>query len=309
MNIDDLKKICTIIDAGSINKAAEQLYMSQPALSRVLKKAEEEYGITILDRTQGKKVILTEDGERFYKAAREITGIHDNFVLQTELNRKRNDRIVIFGTAVQQNIFLASDMFTWFYQNEPYYQLETRSGKTRDLHLAVINKEIDIAFISVTQFSPELYYEPVDRVHTFFYLSSASPLLSKIKNKENREIPVVRFADLKEERFIINKPGTASRSAFDRLVRKFGVSPAVIEEENMYQRMKLADKGVGSYLIVAADTRLPVINEDVSRYVMLDPEEDIEEYRYLVCRKGFENSEKYKTVKHCLEDVMKLRKS
>lgn len=307
MNIDDMQKICAIIENRSINKAAEQLYMSQPALSRILKKAEEEYGITILDRTQGKKVALTEDGERFYKAAREITGIHDNFVLQTELNRKRNDKLVTFATAVQQTIFLSGDMFTWFYRNEPYYQLEVRSGRTSELHMAVLRKEIDVAFISVSQFSHELHYDPEDRVHTYFYLSAASPLLERIRNWTGAEAPVIRFEDVKNDRFITNRPGTASRSAYDHLVRKFEVNPPLIEEENMYQRLKLADDGVGNYLLVASDTRLPVANEDTSRYVMLDPEEDIEEYRYLVCRKGFENSDKYKTVKRCLEDVLKLR--
>ena len=304
MNIDDFQKICTIIETGSINKAAEQMYMSQPALSRILKKAEDEYGITLLDRTQGKKITLTEDGERFYKAAREILSIHDNFVLQTELNRKRNEKLILFGTAVQQTIFMIGDMYTWFYKYEPVYQLETRSGKTSELHTAVLNKEIDVAFIAVSQFLHELYYEPGDRVHTYIYLSSDSNLREKAERRPGYKTSIVHIRDLRHERFVLNRPGTASRAIFDQLARKYDLNPVIIEEDVMYQRMKLADEGVGSYVMLAAGLDVLNMTQDNSRFVMLDPDEDIESYRYLVCRKDFEKSGKFKTIRNCLKDIL-----
>ena len=66
-----LKYILTIAETKSLNKAAEQLYVSQPSLTNALKELEKEVGITIFFRT-GRGVTLTNDGVEFLTYAREI---------------------------------------------------------------------------------------------------------------------------------------------------------------------------------------------------------------------------------------------
>ncbi|MBQ6223246.1 MAG: LysR family transcriptional regulator [Solobacterium sp.] len=304
MNIEDLEKINTVIESGSINKAAEKLFVSQPALSRIIRKAEEEYEIILFDRTQGKKIVLTEDGERFYKMSKEILLLHDNFLLQTKLNQSRNENTILFGTATQQAILYMSEMLSWFYANEPKYRLETKGGKSNELHMDVINRKLDVAFLNVTRFSNELHYEKIERMRTFFYLSSNSPLLEKIKDNDSGEVLKVHIQDLKDEHFVVNKKGTASRDIFDQLCSRYNLNPVYVEEENMYQRMKLADNGVGSYILTAGRVdRIAFAKGGMSHYVVLDDQEDIESWRYLICRKGFENTEQYKVIQRCLKDL------
>lgn len=71
MNIMYLRYAVEVEKTHSINKAAENLYMGQPNLSRAIKDLEESLGITIFDRTpRGMKV--TADGEEFLQHAKRI---------------------------------------------------------------------------------------------------------------------------------------------------------------------------------------------------------------------------------------------
>lgn len=70
MNFSDIKNFLEIVRSGSINKAAENLYISQPALSQQLKALEKELGADLIVRSRGSRVLkLTPNGERFFEYA------------------------------------------------------------------------------------------------------------------------------------------------------------------------------------------------------------------------------------------------
>lgn len=71
MNVLYLKYALEVAKTGSINKAAENLYMAQPNLSRSIKDLEASLGISIFDRTS-KGMILTQEGEILLKHAEEL---------------------------------------------------------------------------------------------------------------------------------------------------------------------------------------------------------------------------------------------
>lgn len=71
MTLMQLHYVITITATGSLNKAAEQLYVSQPALTSSIKELEKELGIIIFNRS-GKGVTLTNDGAEFLQYAKQI---------------------------------------------------------------------------------------------------------------------------------------------------------------------------------------------------------------------------------------------
>ena len=71
MNILHLKYAVSIADNGSINKAAEEIHVAQPNLSRVVRELEADLGITIFQRS-AHGMSLTPDGEEFIGRARSI---------------------------------------------------------------------------------------------------------------------------------------------------------------------------------------------------------------------------------------------
>lgn len=67
----DLQQLITIADCGTISRAAEKMYISQPALSRSMQKLEGELGVKLFSRTKN-SVELNENGQFFVSVAREI---------------------------------------------------------------------------------------------------------------------------------------------------------------------------------------------------------------------------------------------
>lgn len=71
MNILHMKYAVEVAKIGSLNKAAEKLYVALPNISRSIKELESDLGITVFDRT-AKGMVLTPDGEEFIYRAKEI---------------------------------------------------------------------------------------------------------------------------------------------------------------------------------------------------------------------------------------------
>ena len=71
MTLQQLHYAIVISESGSMNKAAEILYIAQPSLTSAIKELEREIGITIFNRS-GKGVTLTADGTEFITYARQV---------------------------------------------------------------------------------------------------------------------------------------------------------------------------------------------------------------------------------------------
>lgn len=71
MNLQNLQYIIEIEKCGSISKAAKNLHLSQPYLSRIVKETENEYKITLFSRSK-RGITLTESGRLFVDMGRDL---------------------------------------------------------------------------------------------------------------------------------------------------------------------------------------------------------------------------------------------
>src|SRR6478736_5242564 len=71
MNLTQLEGFLGVVREGSLTKAAEKLYLTQPALSFQVKALEEEFGQTLFER-DGKQLRLTSAGRVLQERARQI---------------------------------------------------------------------------------------------------------------------------------------------------------------------------------------------------------------------------------------------
>ena len=104
MNILYLKYAVTVAKAGSLTKAAEELYVAQPNLSRAIKELEKDLGITVFDRSS-KGIKLTSDGEKLVnegrKILKEIEEMEENF-------RSAKDKRTYFSLSAPHSEYVAN---------------------------------------------------------------------------------------------------------------------------------------------------------------------------------------------------------
>lgn len=107
-----MEYILTIANTKSVSKAAELLFISQPALSAIVKKEEKRLGVELFNR-QFKPLQLTEAGEKYIAAAKKIKEIEEK--LLTELNYKEQGKLRKLSIA--SYAFLFTHFLAKFVQN------------------------------------------------------------------------------------------------------------------------------------------------------------------------------------------------
>ena len=130
MTLTQMNYIITISETGSLNKAAEALYISQPSLTNAVKELEKELGIIIFNRS-GRGVTLTNDGTEFLMYARQIYGQYESVIEKYSEGGSYKKK---FGVSTQHYSFAVKafvDMVQKFDVSE--YEFAIRETKTADV--------------------------------------------------------------------------------------------------------------------------------------------------------------------------------
>lgn len=131
MNIVHLKYAVEIAKTKSISKAAENLYMGQPNLSRAIRELEENLGITIFNRTT-KGISITDEGEEFLQYAKRIIAQVDEMEEIYQHGRGRRKRFSVSGPRASYIAEAFSEFASRLNTDEPadIYYKETNSMRT-----------------------------------------------------------------------------------------------------------------------------------------------------------------------------------
>ena len=202
MTIQQLNYVITISEAGSLNKAAEVLYVTQPSLTSAVRELEKEIGITIFNRG-GKGVTLTNDGTEFIQYARQVVTQYDRLL---EKYGKGGNLRKKFGISCQHYSFAVKsfvEMVKQFDTDE--YEFAIRESKTRDVIEDVTTGKSEVGILYLSDFnrkaigkflkSSQLEFHPLIKCEPYVYLWKGHPLAGQksIRLEELRDYPCLSF--------------------------------------------------------------------------------------------------------------------
>lgn len=146
MTLIQLRYLITIAETNSLNKAAEQLYVSQPSLTSAMKELEKELGITLLYRS-GRGVTLTNDGIEFLFYAKQIYGQYESVL---EKYGKGGTHKKKFGVSMQHYSFAVKafvDMAKEFDMSR--YEFAIRETQTAEVirDVSTMKSEIGVLYL------------------------------------------------------------------------------------------------------------------------------------------------------------------
>ncbi len=147
MTLQQLYYIITISETGSLNKASEILYITQPSLTSAIKELEKEIGITIFHRS-GRGVTLTNDGEEFILYARQIYQQYENLL---EKYGKDGNFKKKFCVSTQHYSFAVKAFVEMVKKSDILkYEFAIRETKTYDVisDVATLKSEIGLLYLS-----------------------------------------------------------------------------------------------------------------------------------------------------------------
>ncbi len=147
MTLTQLNYFITIAEVKSINKAAEQLYVSQPSLTSAVQELEKELGITLFFRS-GRGVTLTNDGSEFLLYARQLMGQYEAIMEKYGENGSLRKK---FGVSTQHYSFAVKafvDMAKKFDMSK--YEFAIRETRTAEVirDVGTMRSEIGLLYLS-----------------------------------------------------------------------------------------------------------------------------------------------------------------
>lgn len=196
MTLQQLRYAVAIAKHKSINKAAAELFISQPSLSSSIKELENEIHIKIFSRTN-RGINITPEGEEFLGYARQMLEhyrlIEERYVENTESKKKFSVSMQHYTFAVEAFIHMAKD----FGMDE--YEFAIHETKTSEVIENVRLNKSEIGIIYRNEFNGQyidkilknngLKFIPLFECGIYVYLSKSNPLAKK---------EVIEFEDLQQ---------------------------------------------------------------------------------------------------------------
>ncbi len=212
MDLSQLEMLVATVEAGGVQKAAERVYRTQPAVSMALKKLEDELGAPLFDRSNRGAYILTPTGELLYASAKRILRMRDEAVAEiSDLQHLHIGRIRI-GANESTSSYLVPKFIHAFRQKFPGMMIEAYRQNSARLIQDIKDGTVDVAFISVS---------PEDKQIETFAVKDDELVL--IVNPEHRlaNSREVHIRDLGTETFIAHNVRSRSRDKVVDAFRQF----------------------------------------------------------------------------------------
>lgn len=202
MTLQQLNYAITIAESGSINKAAEILYISQPSLTNSIQELERELGITIFNRS-GRGVTPTPDGTEFLMYAKQVysqyEALAEKYTDTKNLKKKFGVSTQHYSFAVKAFVELVKGFDT------SRYEFAIRETKTKDVISDVANMKSELGILYLSNFNRTaigkllrasgLEFHHLIDCHAYVYLWAGHPLAKKksICFEELADYPCLSF--------------------------------------------------------------------------------------------------------------------
>ncbi len=152
MELRHLTYLLSVVEEGSFTRAAEKLYVSQPALSQQIKQLEDELGTPVLDRA-GRRVRLNAAGEIFVMHARRVFQELDEAKIALQELQELQRGSLRVGIVQTVNAYLIPPVVARFTEAYPLIQLEIEELAAGEIEQALREGlvQLGVSFIPPTE--------------------------------------------------------------------------------------------------------------------------------------------------------------
>lgn len=230
-----LKVFYTVANRLSFTKAATELFITQPAVSKHIQELEEQYKIKLFDRN-GSKISLTKAGELLLKHTKNIFEIYReiDFDLSTLINQQQGTLRLGASTTISQ--YIIPPLLARFHQKMKDIKVNLLNGNTEQIESALLNKEIEIGIVEGQSKNQSIKYTKFLKDELVLVCNSKNPLV----NKEE-----ITKEDLTNMRFLMREQGSGTLEVIE-----YALKPFEIKLSQLTVEMQLGStESIKSYLM------------------------------------------------------------
>ena len=274
----------------NFTKAAEALYMTQPAVSQQIKQLEEEVGVKVFIRNKN-GLILTQQGEIVLKYARRQKALYEKMLLELKNSEKNFGPLRIGITHTAESNVTASALAKYSIENNGVKIMLT-TDTINNLYDKLENYELDLAIIDASVNNPKFSSLLLDTDYLMCVMSPDNPLSQR---------SAVTISDLKKEKMILRSAESATRKLFEETLvfngEDISFFDVILEVDNIATIKDLIRKDLG-VSILPRSACLDEIRKGKIKALPIENFSMVRETR-IVYNKDFSNKE-------VLDDIIRI---
>jgi len=213
MDTRQLAAFCAVVERRSFSQAAEQLGVTQPAVSLQIRSLEQRLGRQLLDRS-GRRVEPTEAGQLFYRGAQRLLALEEQLLqeLGEEGEGELTGRLEI-GASTGPGSTLVPVVLAEFQRLHPGVQVALTVSDTQAVVEQVARRELELGVVGAVRRQRGVTFEPFFR----------DEVVLVVPKGHRRAGKTMTLDELKEEPLVLMQEGAGVRHVIEDELREHGI--------------------------------------------------------------------------------------
>lgn len=226
MKFREYEYILAIASEQNLTRASERLYVSQPALSRLLQSVESDVGTPLFER-RGRHMYLTSAGKIYIESAREIVDLDNRMKKMIQSLDRQNDELSICYPLLRSELLVKS-VFPAFRSNHRDVPIMASVVGQRRIQDALQNGKAKLAFGVVTPIYEQKFgCEEIAQEEMVLVISVGHPLLEKAEVRDDCNYPYISAHHLRNQSFVLPAESSYSGGFAERYFADHNIIPNV----------------------------------------------------------------------------------
>ncbi len=228
INLNQLRAFYLVAKEGNVTRAAEKLFVTQPAVTMQVRSLEEMLQVKLFNRI-GKKIELTSMGAELFVYAQKIFEIVEELEYFLDSHKELREGSLTIGTTRSFARHLMPGLLSRFQENFPGIRVYLKEGSSQEIADGLLEFKYDLGVIGEFRSRGKLKILPYSKEEFCLVVSPKHRFASR---------ETVSIKELAGEPIIIREEGSGSRKAILSLLKEHGIEPSVLVEAGSVEFIK-----------------------------------------------------------------------
>lgn len=256
MNLHALKIFIVVAKHKSITLAANELLISQPAVTIQIRNLEKELNLKLIEG-RGRGIQLTTAGEFLYEQGLRLFRLEENIENKISDFKERNIQLNISSSYIPIN-YVLPPLLAQYKLSHPDIFINVALGNVANVEKQVLSYESDIGFVVRSNVGHEdLVFEELMTVPFWFIVHPDHHLANK----------TIKLKELSNEQIIFRERGSSTRDLLESVFYSNNCSlpPIGIQLQGLHESIKAVEAGYGTTLVPSLSVKNEIIDKKIAR--------------------------------------------